>query len=205
MGNRIFSICYLLTISILPLSFCPCFSQFVGYRCDIYFQSTSDWATLRFPNANVFAIDMTVVIDSSGSAHIGELSIVKPDTKMVAVIYNCVILDIPDTGVEMISCKGDWGNVLIRVTNTNNTMPPYPVMEFENFGSVPGDPTNRRDFLIPHDFLAEGGPITIPLDPWETPKYFMAFYYPWYGSPAGPTGYWFHWDPAIIIRHMNQF
>lgn len=32
------------------------------------------------------------------------------------------------------------------------------------------------------------------LDAEEYQKKVFAFYYPWYGAPAGPTGYWYHWD-----------
>lgn len=28
------------------------------------------------------------------------------------------------------------------------------------------------------------------------PKKVLAFYYPWYGTPSGPSGKWFHWNPA---------
>ncbi|MBN2541923.1 glycoside hydrolase family 99-like domain-containing protein [bacterium] len=170
------------------------FPQLSGYKLDIYFQTTSDWASLEFPDAMIVAVDYTVEIDSSGAADIHVFHITKPDTKMVAVTYHCVMLDIPDS-VTMVSTKGDWGNVLVRVTNMNGEMPPYPMLEYCNYGSTPGDPTNRREFYVSQGFLAEGGPISLGTDPWVTPQYFMAFYYPWYGNPTGPHGYWFHWDP----------
>jgi len=30
----------------------------------------------------------------------------------------------------------------------------------------------------------------------RVPRQVLAFYYPWYGSPTGPSQRWFHWNPA---------
>lgn len=38
----------------------------------------------------------------------------------------------------------------------------------------------------------------------RTPRLVLAFYYPWYGTPDGPTGFWRHWDegghnPNVVV------
>ena len=153
-------------------------AQFVGYRFDLYFQTTSDWAGVAFPDAEVYLLGVTTDIDSSGDAEISEFYIYKPDTEMVAATYRCLMLDIPDSGVTIVSTKGDWGNVLLRVINTNGEMPQYPTIEFVNNVFIPGNPANTREFVIPYDTLAEGGPVELAVDAWETPKYFMEYLRP---------------------------
>ncbi|MEM1570099.1 MAG: glycoside hydrolase family 99-like domain-containing protein [Candidatus Bathyarchaeia archaeon] len=49
-----------------------------------------------------------------------------------------------------------------------------------------------RDPFILHPELRNVKKPTLKLD--ELPKYVLAFYYPWYGTPEGPTGFWRHWD-----------
>ena len=174
-----------------------CHADTTGYHFRIRFASTSDWATLEFLDATApVALDIDVVADSSeDGANIGVFYITRSDTAPVIVDYDCFLSAIPETGLVFNSQKGDWGNVHITFSNLNPEMPPYPSMEFENNGSIPDDPTNLRTFVVPHDFLTEGGPIVLPTDPWTTDRLILAFYYPWYGSPSGPTGYWCHWDP----------
>ena len=36
---------------------------------------------------------------------------------------------------------------------------------------------------------------TTPFPPAPSKKKVLAFYYLWYGTPTGPSGRWFHWEP----------
>jgi hypothetical protein len=49
-----------------------------------------------------------------------------------------------------------------------------------------------RDPFILHPELRNIKKPTLNLK--YIPKLILAFYYPWYGTPEGPTGFWRHWD-----------
>jgi len=49
----------------------------------------------------------------------------------------------------------------------------------------------REPFILHPELRAVKKP-TLNLE--HIPKLVLAFYYPWYGTPEGPTGFWRHWD-----------
>jgi len=55
------------------------------------------------------------------------------------------------------------------------------------------DPRNRREFSIPVDKVREGGPRTYR----RFEKSVLATYYPWFGTPNGPSGIWHQWIPGL--------
>lgn len=46
--------------------------------------------------------------------------------------------------------------------------------------------------LVEYRCLPSRQPAQTP----PAPRSVLAFYYPWYGTPSGPSGRWVHWDPA---------
>lgn len=170
-------------------------SQPLGYQFKIVFSSTSDWASLEITNSDaVVCLDSEVLVDESGSATINCRGIFKPDTALVTVEHFLFSEAIPGEGLTFRSQKGDWGDVHIIVVN-DNSEPPDSVYFFTNPGSISGDPTNNRTFTVPANLLTQNGPVSLEGNPLFMPKKVCAFYYPWYGNPWGPTGYWRHWDP----------
>lgn len=186
--------CLAFLFSSLPL--CPTSSgQPLGYETKILFSSTSDWASLEITNSNeTMCLDLNIIEDRSGSATVNCHGIFREDTALVIVEYLLFSGSIPDEGFIIRSQKGDWGIVHFIIMNANSE-PPEPVSTFTNPGSIPGDPTNSRTFTVPAELLMENGPAPLEGTSLFIPKKVMAFYYPWYGNPRGPTGSWFHWDP----------
>jgi glycoprotein endo-alpha-1,2-mannosidase len=183
----------------LLLSFfflCPkLFGQPLGYETKIVFSSTSDWASLEIMNSSeTMFLDLDIIEDRSGSATVNCHGIFREDTALVTVEYLLFSQSIPDEGFIIRSQKGDWGIVTFIFINANSE-PSESVYTFTNPGSIHGDPTNTRTFTVPSNLLTENGPIPLKGTPLSIPKKVCAFYYPWYGNPKGPTGYWFHWDP----------
>ena len=183
------SLCFVL---LLPPSV---IGQPLGYELIIVFSSTSDWASLEITNTDeVVCLDHEILVNESDSVTVNCHGIFKPGTALVTVEYLLFSPSIPEDGLTFQSQKGDWGNVNIIIINANSE-PPDSVYFFTNPGSIPGDPTNTRFFTVPSHLLTENGPVFLEGNPIFTPKKVCAFYYPWYGNPQGPTGYWFHWDP----------
>jgi hypothetical protein len=57
----------------------------------------------------------------------------------------------------------------------------------------PRDPYNRREFSVPVALIREGGPRAYrSFDPLV-----LSVYYPWYGTPNGPSGAWHQWIPGL--------
>jgi hypothetical protein len=58
----------------------------------------------------------------------------------------------------------------------------------------PRDPYNRREFSVPIAAVREGGPRAYrSFDPMV-----LSIYYPWYGTPSGPSGAWHQWIPGLL-------
>ena len=58
----------------------------------------------------------------------------------------------------------------------------------------PRDPYNRREFSVPVAAVREGGPRAYrSFDPMV-----LSVYYPWYGTPSGPSGAWHQWIPGLL-------
>ena len=185
------SLCLVLSLPLSP----SVFGQPLGYETKIIFSSTSDWASLEITNTvDVVCLDHEILFNESDSVTVTCHGIFKPGTALVTVEYLLFSPSIPDNGLTFQSQKGDWGNVTLIIINANSE-PSDSVTFFTNPGSIPGDPTNTRFFTVPSHLLTENGPVCLEGNPILTPKKVCAFYYPWYGNPRGPTGYWFHWDP----------
>ena len=186
--------CFTLLLSSLFL--CPTLvGQPLGYQTKIVFSSTSDWAGLEILNSTeTMCLDFEILEDRSGSATVNCHGIFREDTALVTAEYLLFSQSIPEEGFTIRSQKGDWGIVHFIFINANSE-PPESVYTFTNRGSIPGDPTNTRTFTVPAEGLTENGPVSLEGTPLFIPKKVMAFYYPWYGNPRGPTGFWFHWDP----------
>jgi glycoprotein endo-alpha-1,2-mannosidase len=58
----------------------------------------------------------------------------------------------------------------------------------------PADPFNRREFAVPIDKVRAGGPRV----PRAFDKTVVSVYYPWYGTPGGPSGAWHQWIPGLL-------
>jgi len=69
------------------------------------------------------------------------------------------------------------------------------VWSFTNSGVVPGSGgLNLRSAPLPRSALSAASPQTVRVLERVAPKLVLAFYYPWYGNPQGPSSRWFHWD-----------
>ncbi len=167
-----------------------------GYYLHITMTTTSDWCDLTIQNAGLLVLDYQVLVDESPNSQIHSLAVNQPgSTNKISVKYICFLLDknLPDKLV-IESTKGDWGNVRVRVNGFKNRSP-VELVDFSNNGAISGDPENKRTFQIAKTGIEKLDVAEINTLPLETEKKLFSFYYPWYGSPDGPNGAWFHWDP----------
>ncbi|MBN1998347.1 glycoside hydrolase family 99-like domain-containing protein [candidate division KSB1 bacterium] len=170
----------------------------IGYYFHITLSTTSDWCAVSIKNADLLVLDYEVLIDESPNSQIHSLAINQPGkTSLISVKYIAFLIgdnyELPDKLIAE-TTKGDWGNVRVLVQGFKNGNL-AELLDFSNNGSIPGDPTNSRTFEIPRSEILETDTAEIETVPADAEKKLFAFYYPWYGSPDGPNGAWFHWEP----------
>ena len=171
--------------------------EITGYQLDITINTTSDWCNLAPPeNILLSILDHEVVENTSPNAQVGMFQINQPgNTFLIKVKFKTFLLDEGlNSDLTFVSTKGDWGDVTIKIEGIKNGSL-ITVKEFENHAAISGDPTNRRDFTIPIADILDLDLKSYNLQEQNVKPTVFAFYYPWYGSPSGPYGDWFHWEP----------
>lgn len=158
-------------------------------------ETTSDWTALEFRNVSGIWVDrQDVKSETDVRVTEGPLRLAKAagDTRPVsltAVVY----LRLPETGdPEMIVTRGNLGRTDVEITGIGRFAHDRPT----------GEGTNRRAFPLEVRALRALGPKFPFRGPRPAEKQALAFYYPWYGSPNGPSGRWVHWDPGR--RHASR-
>jgi hypothetical protein len=89
--------------------------------------------------------------------------------------------------------KGRINAASVALYNQNSG-PAKAIATFVHDGVAdPRDPYNRREFSVPIAAVREGGPRAYrSFDPMV-----LSVYYPWYGTPSGPSGAWHQWIPGL--------
>lgn len=177
---------------------CTVYGQgYRGVHLAVTIRTTSDWCRFEpAEGAALVTLDYEIVHDESPNEEIGTLAIFQSgNTNLIEVTYSTfLLLDSLGTDLNFVSTKGDWGDVTITVDGYRNGQL-RRVEQFENHGFIAGDPSNRREFSIPAAEITALDEASLPVGRKNIPHTVFSFYYPWYGSPSGPNGSWFHWDP----------
>ena len=180
--------------------------QYTGYRLSITITTTSDWCRLEVTNSTVIMpLDYEILVNNSPNADIHYLNITQPgNTDQISVKYHTFLLEDDCLGdLPFTITKGDWGDVLIHIQGTKDGAP-TTLVDFGNYGSTPNDPTNKKTFSIPISLIQNLDKHDIQVSQPDISKTLFAFHYPWYGSPDGPHGDWFHWDPGNHYNSTHQ-
>jgi len=174
-----------------------------AYLYTLSVTSDSDSTTLNFTGG-------PKVLDYSASVVRGEQTggfsyIAQPD--FVAISQGASYGTIAEIQVQLLAIAGTVSGIAtISIGNagsTNVTLSFYNSTEsqpFSSFGDIApgGSSTSTRNFTIDYSPLYANPSDSISEQPIPTSIYHkvMAFYYPWYGNPAGPSGQWYHWVNA---------
>jgi len=168
------------------------------YRVVVEVETKSDWT--RVAVEGFFASSYRVVegigapdlrVDALGS----EVAVNKRqyDTTLVVVRVEGWLAFTGDS-VKVTVAKGDLEYTTVRVYAVVDGREVL-VWNFTNSGVVPGSGgLNPRSAQLPRSALAAASPRTVKVLERAAPKLVLAFYYPWYGNPQGPSRRWFHWD-----------
>jgi hypothetical protein len=173
-----------------------------GYLYKLVLETISDWTTVEvFNGPLVVGYNYTVVqgLNASGlrySISPGFMWIGKRALDNTLVRVDVEVIALRGGDAKIVIRKGDIGStkVSICVWRGGGYSQIYSVV---NEGVNPQHPgTNDRSFYINLEQLYKQ-PATSMLYqpiPEELGKCVLAFYYPWYGTPHGPSRMWFHWE-----------
>jgi len=178
-------------------------SDDVLYPVELVVTTTSDWTFVRLEKATLVVDEVAVEqgedapglrVTASGSLAIAKQSV---DETRVTVRVVGFIANPGAESIDVVIGKGHIGDTTVSL---------YAVGEVAHFarfthrGIAAGDPPdNARTFSLSARELAaqvEPQALAAPSDADPGGRKVLAFYYPWYGIPSGPSGRWVHWNPA---------
>jgi hypothetical protein len=99
--------------------------------------------------------------------------------------------------VRITITKGHIGDTTVSLIGGDRLQ--RELVTFTHRGVSPSsDPSNPRTFTLQAEEITggiEARTLEIPSDTSRGGQKVLAFYYPWYGTPDGPSGEWVHWSP----------
>lgn len=172
--------------------------ELASYRVVVEVETKSDWTRVFIEG---FSASSYRIVEGAGAPDLrvsvsgGEIAVNKRqyDTTLVLVRVEGW-LAFADGSVKVVVEKGNLEYTTVRVYAGVDGREVL-VWDFTNSGVVPGSGgVNPRSALLPRSALAAATPRTVKVLERAVPKLVLAFYYPWYGNPQGPSGRWFHWE-----------
>ena len=169
-----------------------------AHRVAVEVETRSDWTRVAIEG---FSASGYTIVEGDGAPDLrvvalgSEIAVNKRqyDTTLVVVRVEGW-LTFAGESVKVTVTKGDLEYTTVRVYAIVDGREVL-IWSFTNSGVVPGSGgLNPRSAQLPHTALAAASPRTVKVLERAAPKLVLAFYYPWYGNPQGPSGRWFHWD-----------
>jgi hypothetical protein len=171
------------------------------YRLKVSLTTTSDWTSVDFKDVPMGAF-VSRIEEGSNASNLWidkgpVLGIAKNSYDQTKVVIDFeVYIDLEgyqQTSLTLGISKG-WLNSTNVVLFNQNSTSAVLIESYTHEGSVdPNDPANRKEFIVPLDKITGGGPLPSR----SHDKTILSFYYPWFGTPWGPTGYWHQWIPSL--------
>jgi hypothetical protein len=171
-----------------------------AYLYELNVTSNSDWTNLIFAGGpTVLGFNASVV----QGAQAPNLTYVAQPT-LISINKKSFDTTTVEIQMQILAMAGALsGNVSIAKGNlgsTNATLALYksgtfqPFLQLVNSGVTGG--LNARNFTIDYSTLYDNPSDSAELQgiPSSLDHTVLAFYYPWYGNPAGPSGQWSHWE-----------
>jgi glycoprotein endo-alpha-1,2-mannosidase len=173
-----------------------------GYLYKLILETTSDWTTMEILGGPLIVSYNYTITQGSDAPDLGYtispnfIWIGKKALDTTPVRIDVEVIALRGGDARIVIKKGDIGStkISIQVWRSGGYSQIYSMV---NEGANPQYPgTNDRIFYIDLEQLYKQPITTIIYQP--TPKEFekcvLAFYYPWYGTPHGPSRIWFHWE-----------
>ena len=190
----------ILALVILFAAVAACSASDVAYPIDIVLSTTSDWTDVSVTGGTLVILSYEVLEGADAiDLQINALSTLSVSQSLVGLgrvtIHFQAVLADPADWLQIRIDKGHLGETTISLHPQGELT---TLARFSHVGFVGGsDPTNLRTFSL------RSSAITSVISPESLDssdetfggKQVLAFYYPWYGIPEGPSRAWVHWNP----------
>lgn len=179
------------------------------YPVELLLTTTSDWTDVRILGGTLVVESYEVTEGADGTnlaiAAAATLAVSRAvyDETPVTVRFRGYLAEFSSSWMQIWVNKGHLGKTTVSLVPRNG-IDADPLVRFTHLGVVPGNPPeNSRTFSF------RASTITSRVEPRIIPapsaqsiggQKVLAFYYPWYGSPDGPSSRWVHWDPNRANR-----
>ncbi len=163
--------------------------------------TTSDWTDVRFIGGSLVVQSYEILegseapglqVVAGSTVSIGKSSY---DQTRIAVRITAYLADLAETWIRISINKGHIGATTISFHAEDDEA----FASFTHTGIVQNDSSgNIRIFYLRTSEITSRVAVQIVEAPSETSvggRKVLAFYYPWYGTPDGPSGRWVHWNP----------
>jgi hypothetical protein len=159
----------------------------------IEFRTNSDWSSVTVNGIARTLMSQYAILEGSGASGLsfqaGSPSFIaasKSDSSTVKIQVKAIIMNPADQLVLTIS-KGSSGV-------TDVLLYKWVAGQFQYFGTYTNSSHQTTQFVINSRDLCQTFPVDLDSLPTDISKRAWAIYYPWYGSPYGPSGGWSHWS-----------
>ena len=183
------------------------------YPLKILLTTTSDWTDVRVMGGTL-VVESYEVVEGADAANLrisaaATLAVSKAvlDESRVSVLFRGYLSELSAPWMQIWIKKGHLGKTTVSLLPRDGS-DSDPLARFTHRGVVAGNPPeNSRTFSL------RTSTITSQIEPQMIPapsassiggQRVLAFYYPWYGSPDGPSGRWVHWNPNRANRDSTH-
>jgi glycoprotein endo-alpha-1,2-mannosidase len=177
------------------------------YPVEILLTTTSDWTDVRIVGGTL-VVESYDVVEGAGATDLAisaaatlAVSRALHDERSVTVRFRGYLAEVSSSWMQIRINKGHLGDTTVTLLPRDGA---DPLVRATHRGVVPGGPPeNSRTFSF------RASEITSRIEPEIVPApsasslgglNVLAFYYPWYGTPDGPSGQWVHWEPRRANR-----
>ena len=178
----------------------PVLAEINAYRVVVIVETRSDWTRVVFEDALILNFTFKVT-EGRGSPNLrvevtgSEVRIHKRqyDTTLVRVrIEGYLVFQGEEAGITVLKGDLEYTRVEVYAVTLEGEI---RILEFLNEGVVEGSKgLNPRSTRISQRELKDALRVEVVVEELPSPRLVLAFYYPWYGNPAGPSNRWFHWS-----------
>ena len=187
----------ILALAILFAAVAACCASDVAYPIDIVLSTTSDWTDVSVTGGTLVIFSYEVLEGADAAdLQIDALSTLSVSQSLVGrgrvtIRFQAVLAD-PADWLQIRINKGHLGETTITIYEQDSTV---SLAAFSHVGVIAsGDSENLRTFSL-RSLAISSAVSPLLLDAALGEPRVLAFYYPWYGTPDGPSRAWVHWNP----------
>jgi glycoprotein endo-alpha-1,2-mannosidase len=176
------------------------------YPVEILLTTTSDWTDVCVLGGTLVVESYEVVEGADGTnltiAAAATVAVGRAvyDETPVTVRFRGYLAELSSSWIQFWINKGHLGKTTVSLMPRDGT-DGDPLVRFTHRGVVPGNPPdNSRTFSFRASVITSRvGPRIIPAPSAQSigGQKVLAFYYPWYGTPDGPSKRWVAWNPNL--------